>query len=202
MIPTYTDEDLARIFPCAAHGSCLQRQEKWQQEYGRIAQLADELEKLEGFIYMTDWVRGVSMDDVEAAYANPCGTAACIAGKAGLMSVFHARGYKWDGFGFTTRPEVFFGRRVYYSIFVGTWAQDNIHTPQQAALVLRDFLQWFTLEAWWAQVNWTPSDQLCDEITALRPTEKVFPVSHLKTVWASARYAGEDSRWHHYLLEE
>ncbi len=33
MIPTYTDEDLARIFPGGARDRCLQRQEKWQHGY-------------------------------------------------------------------------------------------------------------------------------------------------------------------------
>ncbi len=156
----------------------------------RLAQLADELDKLEGFINMKAWVY-VGAGTLEDAQAHPCGTAACIAGKAGLMPVFRAQGFRWwfpsPAFRhgeFTEKPSVFFGDDVSNAVFTGYWAVRNIHTPEHVVLVLEAFLSDWTFENFVASAegdmlftsNWEPPYKVQDAVEATAPQEKFFPV--------------------------
>ncbi len=78
---------------------------------------------------------------IREAVKNPCGTAACLAGKAGLMPRFRRLGFKWDDI-FDQNTEFygtfsydgavgnyavkrFFGTDVFHDVFINT---DNIVT--------------------------------------------------------------------------
>jgi len=149
----------------------------------RIKQLIKEFKKqgTAGAIHMNSWVYG--RPDSVKALANPCGTAACIAGKAGLMPAFRKKGFRWN---FLTRrfsnpPEVFFGNEVYCAVFIGTWCSKHIHTPAQAVLVLEDFLENGRLDC-----EWVPTPSVAEQVEALNPDYKIFEVSSI----ALSRNAG------------
>ncbi len=177
----------------------------------RIKTLVAELSKLEGFIHMTGWMAepNTTTDEgyekfLKRARKNPCGTAACIAGKAGLMDVFRKEGFYWDYYsgrgGFSIEASAFFGQDVHYSVFTGYWAVRNIDTPQQAVIVLQAFLKEWT----WATYqkvrgsaedpflrSWMPPAAIRDRVEALRVKEKFFPVHG----WGSQLI---DDDWRHW----
>ncbi len=187
----------------------------------RLNTLADELSNLDGFVHMGDWMTVPHRDSLDrsnlrrAAQANPCGTAACIAGKAGLMEVFREEGFEWDfkDWGFTIPPLDFFGVEAYVAVFCGKWAMQHIHTPQQAALVLRDFLAQEAQGALPAELSsvtytsmspatyamWSPSEPVQQAVEACPPPQKNFPVSG----WCYApkpRLPGERQFWERLAL--
>jgi len=110
------------------------------------------------------WGRAVSNDTraelrakIKAAVLNPCGTAACLCGKAGLMPRFRRMGFRWDvsksgkvegkfyyskrGRARDTYGEVatmeFFGFDVYDDVFINV---DEIKTLSQGIKALKRFV--------------------------------------------------------------
>jgi len=124
-------------------------------------------------------------DLIERGTKNPCGTAACIAGKAALMPVFNEMGFFLkaadmgdNGNGFSISPSSFFGSTISDSVFTGRWAIENIHTPAQAAILIRNFIGDLK-EAVLDTDYWEPSYEAKDEISALDVEVKDFPVSNV-----------------------
>lgn len=139
----------------------------------RLDLLIEKFEAMDGgFLHMPYWViRPCDQRDPEEflrqARTNPCGTAACIAGKAGFMAEFEEMGYRVvplstsgkSGFWFSIEPKIFFGLTLYNAVLVGHWAVENIHIPAQAAAVLRAFKADLG-RAWRAGYTWTPQNAL------------------------------------------
>lgn len=164
----------------------------------RINTLIRELQKHpDGFIAMETWADPrIAVAGLRAeAEANPCGTACCLAGKAGLMKVFQAQGFSWrfddlatthggtlrsyvfdPSNAFTMNPSAFFGAALTSAVFTGHWACANLSTPAQAIIVLRAFLR----DAETAKRQgflWEPSTRTQSRIRAMSPERKNFPVS-------------------------
>ena len=109
----------------------------------RIEILIEELEKLrkakpKGKFNMRIWcalkraaTRAVLRKQIREAVKNPCGTSACLAGKAGLIPRIRKMGFKWDtidrwgdhgGFRYKkfireAAVRAFFGDDVYWGVF-------------------------------------------------------------------------------------
>lgn len=161
----------------------------------RVLQLIEGLKAApDGYVLMRNWTDSnyvdvpeeMREDYMKRASANPCGTACCIAGKAGLMPVFQDQGFKWldywaepDETPFSIHPLQFFGRSLYQAVLVGQWTMDNIETTAQAIMVLEAFLAEGGIEVRLSN-DWVPANE--DEILALAPKEWLdeddrFPVS-------------------------
>ncbi len=158
----------------------------------RIKILIEEFEKFgnKGFVYMDEWVntdnvpesdmgRGDRKFIIEAG-KNPCGTAACIAGKAGLMPRFRRLGFKYNIYwgSFNVSADRFFGESFHEAVFVGRFAVSNVHTPKQAVILMKAFLEDVD-RAEALGVDWVPNERVRNRITKLTPDVKTFPVSNL-----------------------
>lgn len=164
----------------------------------RVEILLEELEKLpkESFVYMTDWVVAggkLSESDearfVRSAMKNPCGTAACIAGKAGLMPRFRKLGFRWnfeEQYDFEDAVYDFFGLMTHRIVFANTLAIQIVDTVEQAVVLVRHFLNnlddvvsWqLTNTAYAVLSDYVPPAAVQEQIRALAPEDnKRFPVS-------------------------
>lgn len=164
-------------------------------QIGRVERLIEELRSYgdEGAIDMLTWMlrrREYEAADgalySRAARANPCGTAACIAGKAALMQMFMDEGFFWDfdqAF-FSIPPSEFFGRAVNDAVFEGRWAMHNIHTPAQAVILMEHFLDVYRCQAGRTAPGglWQPSEHVVASIRALLPEAKLFPVTGVQII--------------------
>jgi len=166
-----------------------------EEQIDRVKQLIEEFRIFNdvGFINMVDWAvseaPGTEYDKLTQAINNPCGTAACIAGKAGLMQVFRDQGFKWcfRNDGFSIEPQEFFGEETYNCVFIGTWCSEHVHTPTHAVLVLEDFLrQWDQAlnDGKVANFNhyWEPEASVVKMIYESRPDVKEFPASQITMI--------------------
>lgn len=135
----------------------------------RIEILIEELEKLRkenprGIFDMGDWCAldsaptKTELDkQIKEATKNPCGTAACLAGKAGLIPRIRQMGFRWgsrvsilgwDSYaygGFRYKDyfddnaiEAFFGEEVLNTVFYDT---ATINTLYQGIKALKKFIQ-------------------------------------------------------------
>lgn len=164
----------------------------------RLLRLIAEFERLDGFVYMdafvvgnncAAWISGADFklqdEHLRAAIRNPCGTAACIAGKAGLMPVFRRQGLRYnyqDSGQYQKQLEKFFGIAVTRAVFLGDWAISHIHTSKHARIVLSDLVaeadkcnpDWFCVRF---TTDWLPTNKTARIVLKSQPKEKVFPVS-------------------------
>jgi len=128
----------------------------------RIRILIEELEKLrkdnpKGKFNMGIWcdlefarTKTKLQKQIMEATKNPCGTAACLAGKAGLMPRFRRMGFKWtahsSGYAdFSYKGNLgddavkaFFGYDVFTDVFLNT---NEIKTLFQGINALRQFVE-------------------------------------------------------------
>lgn len=163
--------------------------------------LIEEFEKFDaGYVHMQHWfvfddptTTFISGDYLNSAMENPCGTAACIAGKAGLMERFQGMGFGFStdspNSGFDRHCVQFFGKVVRDFIFMGDFAMNHIKTPQQAVLLmkaLRDDMRDGILTVLGippiAPSAWRPRSSVINHIDAIAPSdwkdiEEKFPVS-------------------------
>lgn len=179
----------------ASTGGALHQSEPFR---GRTLQLIAELEKMDGYLSMQQWVdtRLVTVNSEElwqAAVEHPCGTACCLAGKAALMPVFREQGFRLNpdicsnthrlyssSIVFQTQPYVFFGYSLYSAVFTGIWCIKHLHTIAQAAELLRCFLADFE-EASRRRTAWLPPATARDRIKAMFDGhDKTFPVTRTK----------------------
>lgn len=126
----------------------------------RIKILIEELEKLptDGVFKMDTWCElsggfGTSLKSkIRKAVRNPCGTAACLAGKAGLIPRIRRMGFKWDVLGrwghhanFRYKTFIggsarweFFGEDVNDAVFTSI---DTIDTLPEGIEALKEFVK-------------------------------------------------------------
>lgn len=148
----------------------------------RLRLLIAKLRTMDGFIDMGRWTdMDLPQSKLKDAMSNPCGTACCLAGKAGLMPEFHKLGFKWKWehtfyMGFTIEPEEFFGHVIRQALFAGDWTMANLSTPRQAVLVMEHLLD-DPREAAACGSYWMPAADIRARVHELAPAERHFPVS-------------------------
>ena len=157
---------------------------EYQMHRRRAETLLEEFRKLgPGFVQMRDWVS--EEVPVDVACANPCGTAACIGGKAGMMEVFREEGFYWTGTVsfrtetvFSVHPREFFGNDMHDAVFLGDWACDYVHTTRHVVLVLEAFLEDLDENSYGHfDEDWLPNRDVRDFVEDTQPEWKTFPVN-------------------------